>query len=129
MRQTPARPLLLASAIAGIEGIVFFVLMCIAIWVAVTGSSFGPADISNGTAVTLEIIIFAGLSAGMCVTAYGMYGTRRWARAPFILMQLIAMGVGYNFWGAAVAPVILGLGIVGFVIALLPATTRALLED
>mgnify|MGYP006280061377 CR=1 FL=1 len=121
-----SRPLLVLAAISGLEGAVLAVYALLAIVNALTGGSFGPTEISNASAITLEIIIFAVLGAGLLFTAFGWLRARRWARAPFILMQLIAIGVGYNFWGSLIAPVILVLAIFGFVVALLPATTREL---
>lgn len=54
----------------------------------------GPSEVSNAPAVTLEIIIFAVFGAGLLVSGRGLWQARRWARAPIVLGQLIALVVG-----------------------------------
>lgn len=93
----------------------------------------GPEAVSNTTAITLEIVIFAFLGAGLLATAWGWWRIKRWARAPFLLGQLIALVVGFPLVQStgmirASGAVILAAGIVGIVVALLPKVTDALLN-
>lgn len=94
----------------------------------------GPADVSNAPAVVLEIIIFFAIGAGLLVVARGWQLARRWARAPFLLANLIGVAVGWGLAGAAGAERFAGMaaiaaGVVGIVLAFLPATSRALATE
>jgi Na+-driven multidrug efflux pump len=94
----------------------------------------GPAEVSNVPAIILQVVIFAVLGVGMVYVGRGWLQRRRWARAPFILAQLIGLLVGIPIaQTAGAAPRISGialtaLAIAGIVVALTPAVTRALQE-
>ena len=94
----------------------------------------GPAEVSNVPAIIVQVVIYAALGVGMAYVARGWWRRRRWARAPFVLAQLIGLLVGIPIAQTAGAgPRIAGvfltvLAILGIVLALTPAVTRALQE-
>lgn len=123
---------MLLAGIAAIEGLV---LVGYAVFDLVSVIRFGiqgPSEVSNPPAVALQILIFAVFGAGLLLVARGWWRIRRWARAPFLLVQLLALVVGVPLvqaggWverfigGATVA-----IAVVGGVIALTPAVGRAI---
>ena len=94
----------------------------------------GPAEVSNVPAIIVQVLIFAVLGAGMIYVGRGWWRRRRWARAPFVLAQLIGLLVGIPIaqtpgTGPRIAGIALTvLAICGIVVALTPAVTRALQE-
>lgn len=56
----------------------------------------GPGDVSNVPAVVLQIVIFAVFGAGLALIAKGWWTVQRWARAPFLLAQLLGVFIGYE---------------------------------
>ena len=94
----------------------------------------GPSEVSNAPAVTLEIVIFAVFGAGLLVSGRGLWRARRWARAPIVLGQLIALVVGVPLvlavgWSERVVGAVVVVAAVAATIAILsPPTTRALGE-
>ena len=90
----PGRAFVALALIAGAEGVV---LMGYAIFDLVSVIRFGirgPAEVSNAPGVTLQILIFALFGGGLAWVARGWWRQRRWARAPFLLGQLLALVVG-----------------------------------
>ncbi len=102
---------------------------------AVRVGATGPADVSNGPAIALQIVIFLIFGAGLLWVARGWWGSRRWARAPFLLTQLIALVVGVPLAQAQggterVAGIVISLlALVGIALVFTPAVTRALTEE
>lgn len=94
----------------------------------------GPAEVSNVPAITLQVVIFAVLGVGMLYVARGWHRRRRWARAPFVLAQLIGLLIGIPVaqtpgWGPRAAGLALAVvSLVGIILAFTPAATRALQE-
>ena len=94
----------------------------------------GPAEVSNVPAIIVQVVIYAALGVGMAYVARGWWRRRRWARAPFVLAQLIGLLVGIPIAqtvgaGPRIAGIFLTvLAILGIVLALTPAVTRALQE-
>lgn len=94
----------------------------------------GPAEVSNVPAIIVQVIIFAVLGVGLIYVSRGWLQRRRWARAPFVLAQLIGLLVGIPIaQTAGTAPRLAGialtaLAIAGIIVALTPAVTRALQE-
>lgn len=92
----------------------------------------GPAAVSNPASVTLEIIIFLAMGIGLLVSAWGLWQGRRWARAPSVLAQILALVVGVPLIGAVggvertVGIVLSALAVVTVVVLLTPGMTRDL---
>jgi hypothetical protein len=112
-------------------------LLAYGIYEAVQGvlvGATGPAEVSNVPAIIVQVLIFAVLGVGMAYVGRGWWRRRRWARAPFILAQLIGLLVGIPIaqtpgTGPRIAGLALTvLAICGIVVALTPAVTRALRE-
>jgi hypothetical protein len=112
-------------------------LIAYGIYEAVQGvlvGATGPAEVSNVPAIIVQVLIFAALGVGMVYVCRGWWRRRRWARAPFVLAQLIGLLVGIPIAQTPGAgPRIAGLALTilavcGIVVALTPAVTRALQE-
>ncbi len=92
----------------------------------------GPEDVSNPAALVVLIAITAAFGAGMVWVGIGWWRTRRWARAPFILAQALAVLVGYELAqseGAVERTIGIagaGLGILGLILAFAPGVSRRL---
>jgi hypothetical protein len=90
----------------------------------------GPADVSNLPALVLQIIIFLLFGLGLLWVSWGWWQVRRWARAPFLLAQLIALVVGIPLAQADggverwVGIVLSLMAVVGLVVVFTPAVTR-----
>ena len=122
------------GGISGVQG-VFYVVYAILIVVGVArfGVS-GPSEVANASGVTLEVVIFLFFGLGMLLVAGGWFAAKRWARAPFLLAQLLALVVSIPLIGATdtfqkwVAILITLAAIVGIFLAFTPAVTRYLLR-
>jgi uncharacterized membrane protein (DUF2068 family) len=123
------------AGISVIEGLVFLVY---AILVTAGVARFGlqgPEAVSNSAGVTLEVIIFLFFGVSMIVVARGWWRSSRWARAPFVLAQMLALVVGVPLMTstestARVVGVVISLiAVASLVIALLPRTTAHLYRD
>ena len=124
--------IVLAAAVALVEG-VFLIgyALYIAVQVARLGIT-GPEAVSNPVSVIMEIVIFAGIGAGLLASAWGLWLLRRWGRAPAILGQLLALIVAVPL-AFAIGSVERSIAIVAIIAAVtaliclfLPTTTRAL---
>lgn len=95
----------------------------------------GPEEVSNAPALTLQVMMFALFGAALILVARGWWGIRRWARAPFVLAQLLVLVVAVPLTSAAgsvervVAGLAVILAVVGLVGTFLPTTTRALMGE
>lgn len=122
------------AAIAAVEGILFCGYAAfLAIETARIGIT-GPAEVSNPASVTLLILIVALCGAGLLWLARGWWLSRAWARAPFLLAQVIGLLVGYTFAQAEGSERVYGqaamvVAAAGVVLALLPVTGRQLDRD
>jgi hypothetical protein len=90
----PARPLAALAAIALAEALALVAYGLLDVVQAVREGAAGPADASNLPAIAVQVVIFTAFGAGMAWVARGWWGARRWARAPFLLGQLMALVVG-----------------------------------
>jgi hypothetical protein len=123
------------GSISGIQG-VFYVVYAILIVVGVArfGVS-GPSEVANASGVTLEVVIFLFFGLGMLLVAFGWFAAKRWARAPFLLAQLLTLVVSVPLVGATdlfqkwVAILVTLAAIVGIFFAFTPSVTRYLLRD
>lgn len=133
-RQRPI-PLLIAAAVSSIEGAA---LAAYGIYVMVQVARLGitgPSPVSNVESVTLEIIIFLAFGAGLLVSGWGLWTARRWARAPAVLGQLLALVVGVPLVRApggverGVGIALVALAVTALICLFVPSTTRAIVDD
>ena len=95
----------------------------------------GPSEVANASGVTLEVVIFLFFGLGMLLVAGGWFTAKRWARAPFLLAQLMALVISVPLIGATdalqkwAAILVTLAAIVGIFLAFTPAVTRYLLRD
>jgi Na+-driven multidrug efflux pump len=121
--------------ISGVQG-VFYVVYAVLIVVGVArfGVS-GPSEVANASGVTLEVVIFLFFGLGMLLVAGGWFSAKRWARAPFLLAQLMALVISVPLIGATdalqkwAAILVTLAAVVGIFLAFTPAVTRYLLRD
>lgn len=124
--------IVLAAVVALVEG-VFLIgyALYITVQVARLGIT-GPEAVSNPVSVIMEIVIFAGIGAGLLVSAWGLWQLRRWGRAPVILGQLLALIVAVPLAFAlgsverSIAIVTIIAAVIALICLFLPTTTRAL---
>jgi len=125
----------LTKVLAGLALLEAAALVAYGAYEAVQGvlvGATGPSEVSNVPAITLQVVIFAVLGVGLAYVARGWWRCRRWARAPFILAQLIGLLIGIpvaQTQGAA--PRLAGIAVTvvaaaGVIMALMPQVTRAL---
>jgi hypothetical protein len=91
---SPGRAFVALAAIAGLEGLALLVYSVFDLVSVIRFGIQGPTEVSNAASVTLQILIFALFGAAMALLARGWWHRRRWARAPFLLGQLLALVVG-----------------------------------
>lgn len=95
----------------------------------------GPEEVSNAPALTLQVLMFALFGAALILVARGWWGVKRWARAPFVLAQLLVLVVAVPLTSASgsveriAASIGVLMAVVGLVLTFLPSTTRALLGE
>ena len=90
----PSPPLAALAVIALVEGLA---LVAYGVYALVEGlrlGATGPDQVSNVPAIALEVLLFALFGVGLVWLARGWWGARRWARAPFVLAQIIALLLG-----------------------------------
>lgn len=123
------------TGIAGLQGLIFVGYAIYDIVQAFRVGITGPAEVSNLSALLGLIAITAAFGAGLLWVAWGWWGGRSWARAPFIVAQLVLGFVGYEMsQGSEDGPRFLGqvtivIAIIGIVLSFLPSVRRALAED
>jgi hypothetical protein len=121
-RGLPA-PLVVAASLAGLEGLL---VLAYAVVLA--------ADIhSDRVTMGVKTSLFFGLLAGvlMCCAWY-VVQRRQWARSPIVVVQVMALGLAWNFLGGSttwISVVLAVLAIVVLVGLLHPASIEALSED
>lgn len=128
----PDRSLVALAVFAAVEGVALLVYAVYDTIEAIRIGATGPADVSNGPAIILQILIFVIFGGGLLLVARGWWASKRWARAPFILAQVIALVVGIPLAGASgtmersAGIAVTAIAVVGIVLALTPAVTRAI---
>lgn len=85
----------------------------------------------NALTLAVQVLVIAAIGVGLIFVAKGFLAAARWARAPFIVAQLLAGVVALPFaltpGGAQTWSVlIIVLAIIGLVLVFVPSTTRAL---
>lgn len=123
---------MILAAIAILQGAALLAYAVFDIVEAVRVGVTGPEEVSNPMALLLLVVITGAFGAGMVVVGWGWWRCQRWARAPFILAQIIAGLIGYELSQATgsvertVGYVCVVLAVVGLVLAFLPAVARAI---
>ena len=129
---SPGRAFVALAAIAGLEGLALLVYSVFDLVSVIRFGIQGPTEVSNAPSVTLQILIFALFGAAMTWLARGWWDRRRWARAPFLLGQLLALVVGVPLAQAsgrvdqAAGIIIVVLAVTGGVLALSRPVGRVL---
>lgn len=128
----PDRPLVVLAGIALLEGLGLVGYALFDVIEAVRVGLTGPEDVSNAPALILLVVITAGFGAGMLWVSSGWWKAQRWARAPFILSQIIGVLIGYElaqsagsaerYAGIAIALIAL----VGLILSFAPGVSRAI---
>ena len=132
--QAPPRSLVVLAGIAGLQGVALLGYAVFDIVEAVRVGITGPAEVSNPMALLLVIVLTALFGAALVWVALGWWRARSWARAPFIVAQLIVGLLGYEVAQSqgsvesAVGWTAVAIAVLGLVLALVPATSRALEE-
>ncbi len=136
LSRTSLWPLRILAGISVVEALAFLAYAAYDIVRAIQVGATGPAPVSNVPGLILQPIIFAVLGLALGATAVGFRRSRRWARAPFVLMQLLILVVAVPLAmasaaeagpGPRLAGIILSiLAIGGLVLTFLPRTTSAL---
>lgn len=128
------RRIFVLAAISALQGLMLLGYAGFDIYGAITIGTTGPEEVSNTPGLILQIVIFAFLGAGMVVVAYGWARRKRWARAPFIVVQFLAIIVGWPLAQAAgltertVGVVLVILAVLGLFLAFTPRVTRELAD-
>lgn len=123
---------MILAAIAAVQGIALLGYAIFDIVGGLTIGTTGPEEVSNPPALILQIIIFAALGVGMLLVAGGWARRRRWARAPFIVVQFLGLIVGWPLAQAvglverSVGIALVILAVLGIFLALTPRVTREL---
>lgn len=128
----PRRELIALAAISGAEGSALIGYACYDVIQAIRFGTTGPAEVSNGPALFIQILIFMVFGIGLLLVARGWLQGKRWARSPFVLAQLIALLVGFPLAqdssgpSRAVGVTVLICALAGGVLALTPQVGRAI---
>ncbi|PHX60711.1 MAG: hypothetical protein CK552_04420 [Actinobacteria bacterium] len=128
----PRRELIALAAISGAEGLVLIGYACYDVIQAIRVGTTGPAEVSNGPALFIQILIFVVFGIGLLLIARGWLQGQRWSRSPFVLAQLIALLVGFPLAqnsagpGRAVGVTVLICALAGGVLAFTPRVGRAI---
>ena len=96
----PPAPLTVAASLAGVQGMVL-----LGLGVAEAVSLNGERLVMGATTT----VFFLGLGLLLLVAAFGL--TRRWAlaRGPILVLQLVQLGLAWNFRGIAVVAIALAV--------------------
>lgn len=124
--------LVLLAALAAVEGLGLLGYAVFDLVSAVRVGITGPAEVSNPAALAGLVAITAAFGAGLVWVSVGWWRARSWARAPFVVAQLVLGLIGYEVSQSAedglrlVGQVAMVVAAVGIVLVLLPSARRAL---
>ena len=122
-RHDVPRSLLLAAAVAGLQGAVMLVLSVVEL------VSLAPGRL--GVALSVSAF-FAVVAFGLLLAARSLSRAESWARGPALLAQLILLGTAWQARADASLWLILGLvavAVVGLGALVHPSTTERLARD
>ncbi len=130
--ESPGRALMALAVISGTEGLGLLGYALYDVVQAIRVGVTGPAEVSSGPALFIQILVFAVLGVGLLLVARGWLRAQRWSRSPFILAQLIALLVGFPVAQSSTGPeravgaALVVLALAGGVVALTPQVGRAI---
>jgi len=135
MRKSPpsARGLLVAAPMAAVQGLAAAAYAIYLIEEVIRVGATGPADVSNGAAELILIVIVGLIGAVLVWCSIGLWRERRWARAPVVLLEII-IGIvsfnamtnpGYPSWIRMVFGALCVMAVGTLVSLFLPSTTTA----
>ena len=133
--ESPGRVLIALAVIAGTEGLGLLGYALYDVVQSIRFGATGPAEVSNGPALFIQILIFAVFGVGLLLVARGLLRAQRWSRSPLVLAQLIALLVGFPLAQNSTGPVravgaaLLVLALAGGAVALTPQVGRAIAAD
>jgi hypothetical protein len=116
-------PLVVAAALAGIQGGVLFVFAVL---------EFAHLSGERVTMGVTTSAFFAVYGAALIGCAWAVTHGQAWARSPLVLTQLIQLGLAWSFRGGETTWVAVGLAVVAIVVLLgllHPASIEALNDD
>ncbi len=128
--RTPA--IVAVAAISAIEGLGLLGYAIYDIVQTLRLGVTGPEEVSNVPAVVLIIVILLLFGAGMLCVARGWWREERWARAPFLVAQILGVLVGWDLAQASggseriIGIAVIVIAAIGIVLAFLPAVARAI---
>lgn len=130
------REFITLAVIAFAQG-VFFIAMAFTDVVAIIrqGGLIGPAEVSNPQAFTTLVVIFVLFGLAMLLVGWGWLNKKRWARGPFVVMQMLTLVVSVpNIAAPEVATQTVALiatlaAVGGAFLAVYPPVTRELFGD
>ena len=133
MRQ-PSPPIAALAVIALVEGLALLAYSVFALVEGLRVGATGPDQVSNVPAIALEVLLFALFGVGLIWLARGWWGARRWARAPFVLAQVIALLLGVPLAQADGTTRIVGVAmslvaVLGIVLVFTPQALNGLDSD
>jgi hypothetical protein len=112
-----------AASLAGVEALALLVL--------------GVLELAHLRSVRLTMglttsVFFLAAAAGLGWCAWSLWRVRRWARGPVVMVQLVQLGLAWNFRDVWTLLLPLSLAVVALVVVaglLHPASTQVLEED
>ena len=128
----PAPSLVVLAVISALQGLFFVGYAVYDIVQAFRVGLTGPAEVSNPAALLGLIAITAAIGVALLWVARGWWRVREWARAPFLVAQLVLGLIGYDLsQSQSSGPRLLGqvlivVAVVGVVTCFLPSVRRAL---
>jgi hypothetical protein len=132
--KAPDRALVVLAIIALVQGSALLGYALFDVVEAVRVGTTGPEEVSSTPAVIVLILITAAFGIGLLLVARGWWRAQRWARAPFILTQVIVGLIGYELSQAegsverTVGYACVLIAILGLVLSFAPAVSRAIDE-
>ena len=121
-RDLPA-PLVVAASLAGLEGLLVLA------YAVVLAHDIDSQRVTMGVTTSL----FFGLLAGLLVCcAWYVVQRRTWARSPIVVVQVMALGLAWNFLGGSTTWISCVLAVVAVVVLaglLHPASIAARADD
>ena len=126
--------LILLAALAALEGLGLLAYAVFDIIQAVRVGITGPEEVSSPAALVALVAITASFGVGMLWVAVGWWRARSWARAPFVVAQLVLGLIGYELSQSnedgprLIGQIAMVVAVTGIVLIVLPSTRRSLVE-
>jgi hypothetical protein len=132
--KAPDRALVVLALIAMLQGVALLGYALFDVIEAIRVGTTGPEEVSSTPAVIFLIVVTAAFGVGLVLVARGWWRAQRWARAPFILTQVIVGLIGYELSQAqgsverTVGYACVLIAVLGLVLSFAPAVSRAIDE-